>query len=141
MVYKDLKTVLTLRKAKVGITKLAAVGKTDEEIATSLQPIALDMHMVGNPYSNYNYYLSTTMVPGVILLLVFLVTPFSIGTELKFGRSREWLSMADIIYMWPCLASCCPKLLYFSPSSSPLSSIYMESCAFPILEEPSPSCS
>lgn len=93
-IYKDLKTVITLREAKEGITKLAATGKTDEEIATSLQPIALDVHMVGNPYGNYNYYLSTTMVPGVLLLLVFLVTSFSIGTELKFGRSREWLAMA-----------------------------------------------
>lgn len=113
MVYKDLKTVLTLRKAKVGITKLAAVGKTDEEIATSLQPIALDMHMVGNPYSNYNYYLSTTMVPGVILLLVFLVTPFSIGTELKFGRSREWLSMADNNIYVALLGKLLPQTLVF----------------------------
>ncbi len=95
LIFRDLKTATTLEAASVGIAKLASIGKTNEEINTFLQPIALDMHMTGNPYSNYNYYLSTTMIPGVILLFVFLITPYSIGTELKFGRAKEWMRMAN----------------------------------------------
>lgn len=95
LIFRDLKTATTLEAASVGITKLAAVGKSNEEIKDSLQPIVIDLHMIGNPYSNYNYYLSTTLVPGVLLLLVFLITPYSIGTETKFGKSREWMRLAD----------------------------------------------
>ena len=51
--------------------------------------------MVGNPWSNYNVYLSTCMVPGLLMLFVFLITPYSIGTELKFKTSRQWLRLAD----------------------------------------------
>ena len=32
-------------------------------------------------------------MPGVIQLMVFLVTVFSIGTEIKYSTSRKWLDM------------------------------------------------
>lgn len=94
LVYKDLKTIAALGSASVGATKLAAIGKTEKEIKTFLQPIALDLHMIGNPWANYNVYLSTIMVPGVMMIFIFLLTPYSIGTELKFRRSRQWIKMA-----------------------------------------------
>lgn len=94
LLMRDLKTISTLGSAAVGMKKLSALGKTSEEIATFLQPIAIDLHMIGNPYANYNYYLSSVMVPGLIMVFIFLITPYSIGTELKFGRAREWMKLA-----------------------------------------------
>ena len=93
--FRDMKTAVTLAAASAGAQKLAAVGKTAGEIQTFLQPIAVDLHMVGNPLANYNVYLSTTMVPGLFLLMIFLISAYSIGTELKFGTSHEWMRMAD----------------------------------------------
>lgn len=95
MLFRDLKTISTLGSAAVGSAKLSALGKTGREIRNYLQPIAIDLHMIGNPWANYNIYLSTAMVPGVLMLFIFLITPYSIGTELKFKRSKEWLAMAD----------------------------------------------
>ncbi|WP_081819257.1 ABC transporter permease [Prevotella sp. HUN102] len=94
MLFKDLKTVSTLGGAAVGSAKLQMLGKTSEEIKTFLQPIALDMHLVGNPLLSYNIYLTTIMVPGILVLFIFLITVYSIGTELKFGRGKEWLEMS-----------------------------------------------
>ena len=94
MLYRDLKTICTLGSAAVGQQKLSAYGKTDREIRTFLQPIAIDPHMIGNPWANYNVYLTTAMVPGLLMLFVFLLTPYSIGTELKFKRSKEWMALA-----------------------------------------------
>ena len=94
LLFRDLKTISTLGGAAAGMAKLSALGKTNDEIMTFLQPIAVDLHMIGNPYANYNYYLSSVMVPGLIMLFVFLITPYSIGTELKFNRARDWMRMA-----------------------------------------------
>lgn len=94
MLYKDLKTIAVLGSAGATSAKLAATGKTNREIKAALQPIALDVHMVQNPWSDYNVYLSTTMVPAGIMILILLLTPYSIGTELKFHRSRQWIKMA-----------------------------------------------
>lgn len=94
LLFKDLKIITTLGSAAVGSAKLEMFGKTEREIKARLQPIVLDVHTIGNPWLSYNIYLSTIMVPGVLMLFMLLITAYSIGTELKFGRSREWLQMA-----------------------------------------------
>ncbi len=95
LLFRDLKTVSALGSAAVGSAKLSALGKTSKEIRTFLQPITIDLHMIGNPWASYNIYLSTAMVPGVLMVFVFLLVPYSIGTELKFHRSKQWMRMAD----------------------------------------------
>lgn len=95
LVFRDLKTISTLGSAAVGQATMRAKGYTPEQIQTFLQPIRVDLHQIANPWTNYNVYLSTMLVPGVIMLFVFLITAYSVGTELKFHRSREWLKMAD----------------------------------------------
>lgn len=95
LLFKDLKTITTLGSAAVGQTTMSARGYTPRQIQTFLQPIVIDLHPISNPWTNYNIYLSTMLVPGLIMLFIFLITAYSVGTELKFGRSRGWLATAD----------------------------------------------
>ena len=95
LLYRDLKTVSTLGSAGAGSSILSAKGLTPKQIQTFLQPIAIDLHAIANPWMDYNMYLSTMLVPGIIMLFIFLITAYSLGTEMKFGTSKEWLSMAD----------------------------------------------
>lgn len=99
LLFKDLKTITTLGSAAVGQTTMSARGYTPQQIQTFLQPIVIDLHPISNPWTNYNIYLSTVLVPGLIMLFIFLITAYSVGTELKFGRSRGWLATAggDIV--------------------------------------------
>lgn len=113
MLFKDLKTVCTLASAAVGQEKLRAIGKTDEEVHTFLQPIRVDLHMLGNPWVSYNIYLSTSMAPGVLMVFIFLLTPYSIGTELKFKRSRQWIKMAGGNIHIAVLGKLLPQTLMF----------------------------
>jgi ABC-2 type transport system permease protein len=95
MVMKDMKTISTLGSAAVGQATLQARGFTDAQIQTLLQPIRVDLHQIANPWSSYNVYLTTMIVPGVFMLFIFLITAYSLGTELKFNTSKNWLEMAD----------------------------------------------
>ena len=95
LLMKDLKTISTLGSAAVGQATMSARGYTSAQIQAFLQPIRVDLHQVANPWSNYNVYLSTVMVPGVMMLFIFLISAYSIGTELKFGRSKDWLTLAN----------------------------------------------
>jgi ABC-2 type transport system permease protein len=94
MVMKDLKTVTTLGSAAVGMATLRAKGFTDQQIQAFLQPIRIDLHQVANPWANYNVYLSTVFVPGVLMLFMFLISAYSLGMELKFNRGKEWIEKA-----------------------------------------------
>lgn len=95
LLFRDLKTISMLGSAAVGKAKLSAIGKTPLEIRTFLQPVMIDLHPINNPEVNYNVYLSSSLIPGCILLFIFLITAYSIGTELKFNRSKEWMALAD----------------------------------------------
>ena len=95
LLYRDLTTISTLGSASVGMATLSARGVPPEQVQAFLQPIVVDLHMISNPWTNYNIYLSSVLVPGVMMLFIFLITAYTIGTELKFGSSRRWLAMAD----------------------------------------------
>ena len=95
LVMKDLKTISTLGSAAVGQATMRAKGFTPSQIQTFLQPIRIDLHQIANPWTNYNMYLSTVFVPGVMMLFMFLISAYSLGMELKFERGKEWLAKAD----------------------------------------------
>lgn len=95
MMMKDLKTVSTLGSAGLGQATMRAKGLTDRQIQTLLQPVTVDLHQIANPWSSYNVYLTTVMVPGIIMLFILLISSYSLGTELKFATSKKWLEMAD----------------------------------------------
>ena len=67
-----------------------------------------------NPWSNYNIYLSTVFVPGVMMLFMFLISAYSLGMELKFGRGKEWLAMADNNIVVAILGKYLPQALIFT---------------------------
>ena len=93
LLFRDLKTVSALGSAAVGQATMRARGFTDDQIKTFLQPIAIDLHQIGNPTTDYNAYLSTLFVPGVMMLFIFLITTYAIGTELKFNHGKQIVEM------------------------------------------------
>ena len=66
LLMKDMKTISTLGSAAVGQATMRAKGFTDDQIQTFLQPIAVDLHQIANPWTSYNSYLTTMIVPGIV---------------------------------------------------------------------------
>jgi ABC-2 type transport system permease protein len=114
LIFKDMKTMALLGSAAVGKATLQAKGYSSELIMPAIQPIVVDAHTIGNPWVNYNIYLSTMLIPGCFLLFIFLLTPFSFGTELKFGNSRELMETAGDNSIVAILGKLIPHtLIYF----------------------------
>ena len=113
LLMKDLKVISNLGSAAVGQATMRAKGYTPEQISAFLQPIRLDLHQVANPWTNYNLYLSTVFVPGVMMLFMFLISAYSLGMELKFQRGQEWLGMADNRIVVAILGKFLPQALIF----------------------------
>ena len=111
MLMKDMKTISTLGSAGLGQATMRAKGLTDKQIQTILQPITIDLHQIANPWSSYNVYLTTVMVPGIIMLFIFLISTYSLGTELKFASSKKWLEMADNNIMVALLGKFLPQTI------------------------------
>ena len=92
LLFRDLKTITTLGSAAVGQATLRAKGFTERQAMAFLQPVTLDVHAIGNPWINYNVYLTTTFAPACIMLFIMLLTAYSIGMMLKHGTGKESLS-------------------------------------------------
>ena len=113
LLMKDLKTISNLGSAAVGQATMRAKGFTPQQIQAFLQPIRVDLHQIANPWTNYNVYLSTVLVPGVMMLFMFLISAYSLGMELKFGRGKEWLQKADNNIVVAILGKFLPQALVF----------------------------
>lgn len=93
--YRDMKMMSELASGGVARATLYAKGLTDRQAVAMLQPIKMEMHAVNNPRLNYSVYLCNILLPGVLMLLIFQVTIYSIYIELKDNTAFQWLSMAN----------------------------------------------
>lgn len=93
-VFKGFKTVTVATSAGVIKTTLVDLGVDPQQIAPLLQPVSIDVHMIGNPWMNYNYYLSPSFIFGALALMIMLMTVYAITIEIKQGTSPEWIATA-----------------------------------------------
>ncbi len=91
LLFRDMKMMSELASGAVGRATLYAKGATEKQAMGILQPIVIDTHALNNPWLNYSVYLCNTILPGILMLLIFMVTVYSIGVELKDKTSRTWL--------------------------------------------------
>lgn len=94
LLYRDMRTMSELASGAASRTVLYAKGATERQAMAFLQPIVVDSHAINNPWLNYNVYLSNVILPGLLMLFIFMVTVFSIGTEVKYNTVHDWLIMA-----------------------------------------------
>lgn len=95
LLYKDMRTMSELAGGAVGRSTLYAKGVGGRQAMAILQPVVIDTHPLHNPYLNYAVYLCNVILPGILMLLIFQTTIYSIGTEQKYGTHWEWMKMAD----------------------------------------------
>lgn len=95
LIYRDMKMMSELAGGAIGRATLYAKGATEKQAMGFLQPIVIDTHPIGNPWLNYSVYLCNTIFPGILMLIIFLTTTYTLGSELKDNTSKELMRMAD----------------------------------------------
>ncbi|MCH5231644.1 MAG: ABC transporter permease [Muribaculaceae bacterium] len=95
ILFKTFKTTALYTKAGVAMTVMESVGASPREVTPLLLPINIQARGIHNPELNYAIYLCNSFLPGVLELMIFLVTCFSLGQEIKYGSSVRLLEMAN----------------------------------------------
>lgn len=91
LAWKDLLQMVNLTNGAVQRQAFRARGYNDSQIMGMIRPVDVDVHQIGNVGTNYNYYLSSVLLPGVMEMIVIIVLIYSLGAELKYGTSRHLL--------------------------------------------------
>lgn len=92
--YRQLATMGHLAAGAVQREVLRKKGVDEELIMGQLQPVALETHAIGNPKANYQVYLMTTLIPGIIVLMAMLQTAYVIGRERQERTVANWMRKA-----------------------------------------------
>ncbi len=95
LLMKDMTYMSELASGALKQAILRKKGVTDNKIMAEVQPIAVDSHLLGNPWTNYGVYLINLLFPAVLQLMIIMMTVFAIGVELKEKTSAEWLQSAN----------------------------------------------
>ena len=104
---RDMRMMSELASAAATQKTLRAKGATEQQTLAFIQPIVIDTHPIGNPWLNYNIYLSNVILYGILGIFVFMLTVYSLGSEIKQATARQWLSEAK----WNMLTALSGKLL------------------------------
>lgn len=113
--FKDLTYISELGMAFVQQRLLQARGVVgDENLMPILQPVAIDTHLIANQYANYGVYLLNVLLPGVLQLLIIMLTIFSIGNEMKEQSTGEWLASGNQSFLAALTGKMLPYTVLFT---------------------------
>ena len=93
--YKNILTMVTLTGGAVQREVLRAKGYYEDAIMGLIQPIVVDEHKIGNATTNYGVYLNNIILPGLLALSIVFVLIYALGSELRYGTSKELMETAD----------------------------------------------
>ena len=86
----------------------------DKEILAIVQPISSDSHMIANPYVNYGVYLLNMMLPGIMQMLILLMTVFTIGFEIKMNTTNDLMRTANKSMLAALIGKLLPYTILFT---------------------------
>ena len=111
--YKQMLTIVNLISGAFQREVLRKKGLPDDIIMHRIQPLAIEGHMVANPWGNYSIYLVSTILPGILGLICLMLTIFAIGFELKARTSHAWLRAAGGNYTVAMIGKLIPYTLIY----------------------------
>lgn len=111
--YKQMLTMVNLASGAYQREILRMKGMSESQIMNIIQPIVLESHLIANPWSNYPVYLLSTVIPGILGVIIVMITVFSIGFELKTSTSPQWLKVANDNFAIAIIGKMLPYTLLF----------------------------
>lgn len=93
--YKSLATIGKLAAAAVQREVLRKKGYPEKQIMGIIQPVELDTHTISNAETSYMPYVLTTVLPGILGVMVLLFTIYLVSDERKRHTLFDWMRVAQ----------------------------------------------
>lgn len=132
LTYKGFMTTSVTTSGGIVRTTMVGNGLEESMVDTLLQPMVLETNPLHNPWTNYSIYLTNSFVPGVLALMVLLVTCFSVTSEIKNGTSPQWLRTAGGSMVVAVTGKLLPQTVIFSLIGICMQAIFYKFCHFPL---------
>ena len=131
--YSQLFSLMNLASGAFQREVLRKKGMPDDLIMKRVQPVAIDAHMIANPWSNYAVYLLAVILPGILGVIILMITIYSIGSELKWKTSREWLAVGGDNFALSMIGKLLPHTILYSILGISLNILMFRILDFPVM--------
>ena len=91
---RAVQSVLTTASVTQSAGTRMALGEMTAAATAAARPIKLENHILFNPYLNYSYFLTASLLPALLNILVVCMTIYNFGGEFRYGTAGEWLDRA-----------------------------------------------
>ena len=93
-VEKAVQATLTTASLQRAAAMRMAGGAMAAAAADQTRPVRLDTRILFNPYLNYAHFLTATLLPALLNILVVSISIFACGSELRHKTVDTWLASA-----------------------------------------------
>lgn len=133
LAFKGFKSTAISTTGGIVSAKLIGTGLLDKrQTGSIIQPLVVQQRAIGNPWMNYNYYLSVSFIAGLIALLVMQTTAASITYEIKDGTSVQWLDRSGGSIFIALMGKLVPQTVVWSVISVAIEAVMFRFCHFPM---------
>lgn len=136
LAFKGFKTIAVSTKGGIVMTSLVSAGISDAAAGSLIQPVVVQDHPIGNPWTNYSIYLCNSFLPCLLALVIMLMTVFSVCHEMKTGTSVEWLAAANGNIAVAVAGKLLPQTLIFTAVGVAMQAVFYGFLHFPLLNHP-----
>jgi len=81
--FKDVTSTVRGLSSELLKDSLLRKGMSQSQAEAMAEPIAVNTHVLFNPYTNYMYYLLSGILPTMLQFFILLTTIYTVGIELK----------------------------------------------------------
>lgn len=91
---RDLTTVMQAFNIGAEMQMLGSQGVPSIRGYGMAYPVAMDKHVLFNPFGSYSYYLLPGMLSLVLIIMLTLTVVYAVGSEFRYGTAKEWVEQA-----------------------------------------------
>ena len=92
---KGVQTAVSSFGVGVALQRAEMQGVASEKAMAQIMPIGFATYGLFNPWLNYAYYIAPCFLAMILIIASMLSTTYSVGEELRYGTSVEWLRSAN----------------------------------------------
>ena len=91
LILRDFQVVAGMLAAGARVTTLEQGGLMPQQALGMVTSVNVDSHVLYNPFTSYEYYLTVGLMPMAFQIMIVVVTIFAVGGDLKYQRGRQLL--------------------------------------------------
>ncbi|HOP28224.1 MAG TPA: ABC transporter permease [Spirochaetota bacterium] len=131
-IFKDVSSTVRELSGELLKDNLLRKGMSQTQTEAMAEPIAVNTHVLFNPYTNYMYYLLSGILPTMLQFFILLTTIYTVGIELKKSTIQSAMETGGMSVITVLSGKLLPYTMIFSVMGLFMLTLMFKYLGFPL---------